>query len=177
MSMQYLIYNSALATTAAPTSQPTGAALRTMMQLKVGTNFNGAKVVEWGISFDGTTANTPGKVELVETGTIFATMSTAYAAADIQPWGDPNTPANTAGASGIPFNLATTASGFATAGVTEGTVTTTRMLDVQMLPPTAPYVKQFPYGREPMLNVGTATRVRVTFGTTVNVIIYMIVEF
>ena len=177
MSMQYIIYNSALATTAAPTSQPSGTAIRTMMQLKVGTNFNGGKIIEWGISFDGTSANTPGKVELVETGTVFATMSTAFAAADIQPWGDPNTAANTAGASGIPFNLATTASGFATAAVTEGSITTTRMFDLQLLPPTAPYVKQFPLGREPMLNVGTSVRVRVTFGTTVNVFTYVIVEF
>lgn len=170
----YTVYNSAMATTAAPVAQPTGNAIRTMLQLAPVSY--PIRVIEWGCSFDGTTANTPGKAELVDTGTVFATMSTAFATADVQTWGDPNAPANTSGTSGIPLGLGTALSGFATAAVTEGSTTTTRMGDIQLLPPTAPYVKQFPLGREFEVKAGNALRVRMTFGTTVNSIIYVIFE-
>ncbi|HXJ56503.1 MAG TPA: hypothetical protein VNU68_07570 [Verrucomicrobiae bacterium] len=177
MAWTYIVYNSALVTTAAPVSQPTGSVSRTMLQLKFAT---GAaiqpKIIEWGCSFDGSAAATPGKIELVETGTVFATMSTAFAAADVQPWGDWNADANSSGSSGVPLNLATTASGFATGSVTEGTVTTTRMLDCGLIAPTNQYVKQFPLGREPSVKTGNSLRVRVTFGATVNAIIYIIFE-
>ena len=174
--LTYRIYNSAMATTAAPVAQPTGTAIRTMMQLALSTGY-AARVIAWGCSFDGTTANTPGKVELVETGTVFATsLSTAYAAADIQPYADANAAANTAGTSGVPFNLGTSLSGFSTGAVTEGSTTTTRMFDIQLLPPTAPYVLQFPLGREPAMVAGRALRVRATFGTTVNMICWIDVE-
>lgn len=177
MAWTYIVYNSALATTAAPVAQPTGTAIRTMMQLKFATASGyQPKIIEWGCSFDGTSANTPGKVELVETGTVFATVTTAFAAADIQPWGDWNADANTAGSSGLPLNLATTASGFASASGTEGSTTTTRMLDCGLIAPTNQYVKQFPLGREPSVKPGNALRVRMTFGTTVNTIIYIIFE-
>jgi len=184
-SYSYMVYNGAMATTAAPVKQPTGTAIRTMMQLKPATGYFG-KVIEWGASFDGSAAATPGQVELVETGTVGATsLSTAYAVADIQPFEDPNSPANTTGTSGVPFNLGTSASGFSTAAVTEGSTTATRMLDVQMLPPTGPYLKQFPLGREPGYGYYAAAaaaaqnylRVRATFVTTVNMTAYVITEF
>lgn len=181
----YMVYNAAQATTAAPVKQPTGTAIRTMMQLKCATGYFG-KVIEWGCSFDAFLAAAPGQVELVETGTVGATgLSTAYAVADIQPFEDPNSPANTSGTSGVPFNLGTSASGFATGAVTEGSTTATRMLDIQMLPPTGPYIKQFPLGREPGYGYYAAAaaaainylRVRMTFGTTVNATIYVVTEF
>jgi hypothetical protein len=171
----YLVYNSALATTAAPVKQPTGTAIRTMLQLKFATGSPG-RIVEWGCSFDGSAAATPGIVELVETGTVFATMSTAFAAADVQPYGDFNADANTAGATGNPLNLATTASGFATAAVTEGTVTTTRTADVQLIAPTTQYKYQWPLNREFVVKPQNALRVRMTFGTSVNALIYLVFE-
>lgn len=134
------------------------------------------RVIEWGISFDGTAAATPGKVELIDTGTVFATMTTAYAAADIQPFGNSLIVANTAGSDGVPLNLSTTTSGFATTAVTEGSITATRMGDCQLIAPTGQYVKQFPLGREFEVPGGHALRVRVTFGTTVNAICYVIFE-
>ncbi len=181
----YIVYNAAMATTAAPVKQPTGTAIRTMMQLKCATGYFG-KVIEWGCSFDASTANTPGQVELVETGTVGATaLSTAYATTDIQPFEDPNSPANTSGTSGVPFNLGTSASGFATGAVTEGSTTASRMLDYQQLPPTGPYVKQLPLGREPGYGyyaAGAAAainylRCRMTFTVTANAAIYVITEF
>jgi hypothetical protein len=171
----YLAHNSAMATTAAPVKQPTGTAVRTMMQLAPAAGVP-IRVIEWGCSFDGSAAATPGQCELLDAGTVFATMSTAYAAADIQPNNDPNAPANTAGTSGVPLNLGTALSGFATAAVTEGSITAARMLDLQMLPATAPYVKQFPLGREPEVPGGHGLRARMTFAASVNVYVYVIFE-
>lgn len=171
----YIAYNSAMATTAAPVAQPTGTAIRTMMQLAPATGYP-IRIIEWGYSFDGSAPATPGKVELVETGTVFATMSTAFGVNDIQTYGDPNAPANTSGTSGVPMNLGTALSGFATAAVTEGTTTATRMGDIQLAAPTNQYVKQFPLGREWEVAAGKAIRIRATFGTTVNMICYIIFE-
>lgn len=176
MAKLYLIQNTTATTTAAPVKQPTGTAIQTMLQIALDSTYPSARIVEWGCSFDGSAAATPGKVELVETGSIFATMSTASVAADIIPWNDPNATANTAGSSGVPFNLATTKTGFATTTVTEGSIVATREFDSQLLPPTNPYAKQFPLGREPELKAGNALRVRVTFGASVNMFCYVVIE-
>lgn len=174
----YLIHNSAQVTTAAPVKQPTGTAIRTMMQLAPASGV-AVRLIEWGCSFDGSAAAQPGQVEVFATTVAATGLSTAYVVGDIQPFGDPNAAANTSGTSGVPFNLGTSLSGFATAAVTEGTVANARMFDAQMIAPTNQYVKQFPLGREPEFN-GKATveylRVRMTFGTTINAYIYVVVE-
>lgn len=174
-----MIHNSAQVTTAAPVKQPTGSAVRTMMQLAPGLGYP-MRIIEWGCSFDAFVAAAPGQVELFATTVAATGLSTAYAAGDIQPYGDPNSFTNTAGTTGVPLNLGTGLSGFATAAVTEGTVANARMFDTQLVAPTGQYVKQFPLGREPELN-GKQTveflRVRMTFGATVNASIYVIVEF
>jgi hypothetical protein len=147
-----------------------------MLQIALSSTFPAARVVEWGCSFDGSAAATPGQVELVETGAIFATVTTASAVADIIPFNDPNAPANTSGSSGVPFNLGTALTGFATTAGTEGSITATREFDSQLVAPTNQYIKQFPLGREPELNPGKCLRIRATFGTTVNMYVYVIIE-
>lgn len=170
----YMVYNSALATTAAPVKQPTGTAIRTMLQLKAGAGVS-LRIIEWGCSFDGTTAATPGQIELFET-TVAATMSTAYVDADIQRYGNGTGPSQ-GGTSLLPIDTTgTSTSGFATAAVTEGTVANYRGFDLQMLPPTGPYVKQFPLGREPEIVAGRFLRLRVTFVTSINMYSYIIFE-
>jgi hypothetical protein len=169
----YIVYNSAMVTTAAPVKQATGTAIRTMMQLAPAVPI---RPIEWGVSFDGSAAATPGIVELIDTGTVFATVSTAYAVADVQPYGDPNAPANTSGSSGTPLNLGTSLSGFATASGTEGTPTATRMGGLGLIAPTNQYEKQMPLAREFEVPAGHALRVRVTFGATVNMLAYVIFE-
>lgn len=176
----YIVYNSAMATTAAPVKQPTGTAIRTMLQLKPASVASGGsdviiRPIAWGISFDATTAATPGQIELIETD-VAATVSTAFAAADIQPYGDANAPANTAGSTGLPLNLGTSSSGFATAAGTEGTTTASRMADMQLIAPTNQYAMQWPLGREFEVKPGKFLRVRVTFAATVNMYCYIIFE-
>jgi phosphoribosylaminoimidazole (AIR) synthetase len=91
----YLIGNGAMPTTAAFVAVTTGTAIKTMLQVKPGAT-TVLKIIEWGISFDGSAAATPGKVELIETD-VAATV-TASVANDITKYdpaaiaqGDPTT--------------------------------------------------------------------------------------
>lgn len=165
----FLTQNSTLATTAAPVKQPTGSAIRTMLQLECGPT-DVMTIVEWGISFDGVTASAvPVQVELFTT-TVAATMSTALAATDVCLY---NQPSDTAVVPSIVYS-GTTHSGFATAAVTEGTVANYRLLDLQQIAPTTAYVKQWPLGREPVVTAAKFLRVRVTAAATVNAYIYVV---
>lgn len=170
----YIVFNSAQPTTAANVKQPTGTAVRTMIQIAPATG-TPIRPIAWGCSFDGFAAALPGQVELFET-TVAATMSTAYAAGDIMPYSDPNATANTAGGSGVPLNLSTATSGFATAAVTEGTVANYRSAWAGLVAPTNQFDYQFPLGREFEVAPGKFFRLRVTFGTTVNMVAYIIFE-
>lgn len=162
----YTVANSSRATTAAPVKQPTGTAIRTMLQLATATT-GGIYVVEWGISFDGSAAATPIQVELFGC-TGAATMSTALAAADVMKMSDPG------GEASANLQFSTALSAFATAAVTEGTVANYNMFDLQLVAPTGQYVKQFPLGREPQCLLSTFLRVRVTAGASVNAYIYVV---
>ncbi len=143
------------------------------MQLAPAASVN-IRVTEWGCSFDGSAAATPGEVEMFGNTVAATSLSTAFAAGDIMPFSNASAPANTAGASGVPLNLSTGTSGFATAAVTEGTVANYRLGDLQLLPPTGPYIKQFPLDREFEVLAAQFLRVRVTFPATVNMYTYVI---
>lgn len=170
MANTYIIYNAPMPTTAAVVKVTTGTAIKTLLQLKPAVPI---LVVEWGISFDGSAAATPGTVELIDTGTVGATV-TASAAADVMPFNDPNAPANTAGTSGTPLNLGTTHTGYT--ATAEGTITATKVLDGQLIAPTGQYIKQFPLGREPKIVAANFLRVRVTFAAAINALTYVVFE-
>lgn len=174
MAKQYIIYNSVQPTTAAPIAQPTGTVIRTMLQLRTALSTE-ARVIAYGISGDASAAATPGTVELFET-TVAATMTTACAAGDIMPYNPYSAAANTAGSTGVPFNLSTTTSGYASAAVTEGTVAGYRGAHCAKIAPTNQFDYQWPLAREFELTPQMYLRVRVTFGTSVNVVIYVLVE-
>jgi len=162
----YQIYNAPMPTTASLVAVTTGTAIKTMLQIKP---FNVCKIVEWGISFDGSSANTPIEVELLDTGTVFGTV-TASADADIMKFdGAEGAVASVAG-----LTLGTSATGYTC--TSEGTITTTKLFDTQFIAPSNQYVKQFPLGREPKLIIGNAVRIRVKAGTAVNAICYMTIE-
>jgi hypothetical protein len=159
-------------TTAAQAAVTTGTSIKTLLQMKLnGSATNTAKVVEWGISFDGSAAATPIKVELLTTGTVKATI-TEFVAADIINL-DPNGPAVTDD-NPFAFGAAGDESGYT--GTAEGSITATRMMDVQFIAPTNQYVKQFPLGREPQFAPSEFLRIRVTAGAAVNAYCYMIIE-
>lgn len=167
MSALYLIFNGPMQTTAAPSSVATGNTIKTLLQIKPLTGVD-LKIKEWGISFDGSAAATPGKVELIETD-VAATV-TASASADITRLNNPGGPAADSGL----VSLGTAATGYT--GSAEGTITAVRTFDLQLIAPTNQYVKQFPLGNEPLIQAGKFARIRVTFGTTVNAYCYILFE-
>lgn len=164
----YLIANGPMQTTAAFASVTTGTSIKTMLQIKP---FNLCKIVEWGISFDGSAAATPIKVELIETGTVFGTV-TASADADITKITNVS---DIAAASVVGLTLGTSATGYTC--TSEGSITAVRNLDApQFIAPTTQFIKQFPLGREPIVQIGSAGRIRVTAGAAVNAYCYMVLE-
>lgn len=170
MAKTYIVYNGPMVTTAAPAKVTTGTAIKTMLQLAPTYPIN---PVAWGISFDGSAAATPGVCELIATGAVFGTV-TAFVAADVQKYGDPNQPANSAGSTGLPLALGTALSGYTC--TSEGTPTATRLADVQLIAPTNQYAQQWPLGREFEVGAGECLRMRVTFGTAVNAICWVLFE-
>src|SRR5947209_1588565 len=140
MAELYLLANAPAPTTAAPVPVATGTAIKTLLQVMLGTQTKG-KVVEWGISFDASAAAVPIRCPLAATGASFATV---------------------------------TGSGYTASA--EGSIVATRLLDLQLVAPTNQYVKQFPLGREPVIDVSKALRVRVTAPVTVNAYTYLILE-
>jgi len=168
MSGQYLVTNSAMPTTAAAVKQPTGAgAIRTQLQLATSAG-NPVWVMEWGISFDGSAAATPIQCELIDTGAIAATMSQAHVAAGVYTFDL----VTDVGASTLSLGT-TSLTGYATAAVTEGTITATRLGDLQQVSPTSGYVKQFPLGQQFFVPPSRFLRIRTTAAAAVNCYCYV----
>lgn len=166
----FLLANGPMQTTSPFAAVTTGTSAKTLIQLKPSAT-TVAKIVEWGISFDGSAAATPGKVELIETD-VAATV-TAYVTADITKvdaaalaGGDPVTNL---------IQVGTTSSGYTSTN--EGSITAVRNLDApQFIAPTTQFVKQFPLGREPIVQINRFARIRVTFGTAVNAYAYLLID-
>lgn len=147
----------------------TGTSIKTLLQVKAGTT-KPMQVVEWGISFDGSAAATPIKCELIETD-VAATVTT-LAAADIMKidaealaGGDPTTNLILVG---------TTSTGFTS--TSEGSITAVREFDGQLIAPTNQYIKQFPLGLEPVVQISKFLRIRVLAGAAVNAQCYVVVR-
>jgi len=164
--MRYRIYNAPMPTTASIVPVTTGTAIKTLLQLKP---FNVGKIVAWGISFDGSAAATPIICELLETGTVFATV-TALADADCYKLDG----ADQAAASVAGLTLGTSASGYTASA--EGTITATKIFDAQLVAPTNQYIFQFPLGQEPKMLIGNSYRIRVKAGSAVNALCFIEVE-
>jgi hypothetical protein len=166
----FLLQNGAMQTTSAFAKVTTGTARKTMLQVKPSATIVAA-IVEWGISFDGSAAATPGMVELVETDV--AGTVTAFAAADITKLdgaalmgGDPTTNL---------IQVGTTSSGYTC--TSEGSITATRNLaGPQLIAPTSQWVQQFPLGNEPIIQISKFARIVVTFGAAINCACYMIIR-
>ena len=167
----YTIWNGAAPTTAKRVAVTTGTSIKTMLQIKMGTSGGPSrfKIVEWGISFDGSALATPISCELLTTGTVAATV-TAHVAAGIQA----NDPLTTTPTSGVPFTFSTTTTGYT--ATDEGSIVASRTLDAQLILPLSQYVKQWPLGREPMVLATNYLRVRVHAGAAVNCLCYVVVE-
>lgn len=165
----YLIGNGPMQTTAAFAAVTTGTVIKTMLQVKPSATVT-ARIAEWGVSFDGSAAATPIKVELIETGTVFGTV-TASVANDITKYdadaiagGDPTTNLIVVGTSATGYTC-----------TSEGSITAVRNLaGPQFIAPTSQFIQQFPLGLYPTIQVSNCMRIRVTAGTAVNAYCYVI---
>lgn len=151
-------------TTAAPAAVTTGTAIKTMLQIKP---LVPLWVVEWGYFFDGSPSDI--KVELVETD-VAATV-TASAEADITKVG---AVADATGAGAINMTLGTTGTGYTASG--EGTVGAIRNLDAPQISSLKSFIKQFPLGERPMIQIAKFGRIRVTAAAAVNMLCYMVLS-
>lgn len=136
---------------------------KTILQLKPGASK--IRIIEWGYGFD-TGPTSPVRVELVETGTVFATVTTI--GSGIRAYNDTTGTASLAVAG-------TTATGFNSSG--EGSITASRLFGYNY--DNGLYFKQqFPLGREPEVNGASALRVRATptSAVAVNMYAYIIWE-
>lgn len=165
----YQIFNGPSPTTAAQAVVTTGTAIKTLLQVEPSATI-GLKVVEWGISFDGSAAAAGIKCELLETD-VAATV-TAHVAAGIVKLdaaalsgGDPTTNL---------IQVGTANTGYTSTA--EGTITSTRVFDAQLVQPTNQYIKQFPLGLEPFIQISKFLRVRVTAAAAVNAYCYVTVR-
>jgi len=161
----YLARNGPVGSTAALPKVTTGTAIKTMMQLLNSTD--DMRVVEWGISFDGSAAATPIQCELITTSTV-ASTGTAMVAADITLFSSP--------AAVAPSTMTYSTTGCSYTATAEGTVTTLRTGDIQQVAPTNQYVKQFPLSREFEVAATNVLRIRVTATVAVNAYCYVIFE-
>lgn len=160
---RYRIYNGPMPTTASQLAVTTGTSIKTMLQLKP---FNVMKIIAWGISFDGAAAAAGIECELLDTGTVFGTV-TASADADVLKMdGAEGAVASIAG-----LTLGTSATGYTC--TSEGSITTTKVFDAQFVQPTGPYIYQYPLGQEPKLIIGNAVRIRVKAAAAVNAICFI----
>lgn len=158
----YRVSNGPSPTTSPTPKVTTGTATKTLLQLTHATL--PLSIVEWGISFDGSALATPIECELIDTGTVAATV-TAYVANDVTQFTNP-------GGTAATINLGTSASGY-TASAEGSVVAPVRVGDYQMVEPIGQYLKQFPLGQEFNIVPGNMCRIRVTAGTAVNAVCYV----
>jgi hypothetical protein len=159
---RYKTWNGPMPTTAAQAAVTTGTTIKTMLQLSTPSTRQ-LQIISWGFTVDNPPATTSqGVVELLETD-VAATV-TAHVAAGIQPL--------TPGAPASLLTLGTANTGYTS--TVEGSITTTRVFDVQrevgISNGAGPigYSYQFMPDERPIVAVSKFLRVRVTFSAAVN---------
>jgi hypothetical protein len=122
-------------------------------------------IVEWGVSFDGSSAATPAIVELVIAGAA-STCSSAHSTTTIQNYGP--------SALASKLSMGTTTTGYGNGSIT--TNTTAQTWDKQYVAPTNQYLKLWPLGREPVLGASKFLQLRISTSATVNALAYIVWE-
>jgi len=138
---------------------------RMMIQLDIPSTIQ-LRIIEWGVSFNGSAAATPNTVELaqVATGT---TVTTAYSTSTVLPLND-----NT----GALSRLTMATSGFYGAAVTRTSTTVDRVFDSQFVAPTNQYVKMWPLGREPIVAVSKKLQLSMNQQSATTALAYIVWE-
>ena len=150
----YFVGNFPTFTTAPAAKQTLTTSGTTYVTLQVAASAgNPFTVIEWGVSFDQSTAGMPAQCELIAGATAQAGM-TAHVASGVTLY----LRSADAGASTVTLGASATGYGAVTA-TTPGAI---RVGDIQNIAPTNQYVKQFPLGREFFVAGGQFCQIRVT---------------
>lgn len=168
MSAIYRIWNGPAPTTASQVAVTTGTAIKTMLQVK-GVTALMMNVKAWGLSLDGAAAAAGLEWELIETGTVFATV-TAHVAAGIVAV---NAQA-VATVSTTYFDVGTAATGFT--GSAEGTITASRVVDGAFVQPTGERSWEFSLGNGRIVSAVSSLRLRVKAAAAVNALCWVEIE-
>lgn len=148
----YIAWNAVTTDLTSPMSgtatSATSGTVKTILQIKAGTKI---QIVEWGYIFT-TIPSAPVQVELVDTGTIGATVTTGAISNYNTPSGQ--TSLCTTGTAATGFNASA-----------EGSITATRLLG-QTYDSATYFKQQFPLDREPEIVSGDFLRIRATPSTS-----------
>jgi hypothetical protein len=169
----YTIYNGASPTTAKFVAVTTGVTIKTLLQVKPSATKT-AKIIEWGFKCDAPASAALAVIELLQTDVAATVTASALADivkvdADALAGGDQTTNL---------IQIGTTSTGYTSSG--EGTITAVRLFDhlLMTIPSSNGYefVKQWPLGREPVIEIAKFGRIRTHFSVAVNAVCYMTVE-
>jgi hypothetical protein len=161
----YVAYNCAIDTTTgvmAGTSYAAGA--KCAIQLAPASG-NDLRVVEWGVS-SSATAPAAKTVYTLAQASAASTMTTAHSTATILPVGDSSRT--------CPLSMGTGSTGFGLGAIT--TNTTERQFAGFLGDPTEHYEKQFPLGRDYVVQGGKFAQLRIATQDTYTVIAYIVFE-
>lgn len=123
------------------------------------------KVVEWGISFNGTAAGAPAICTLAQASAA-STGLTAYSTSTILPVGDSNKTSS--------LQMGAALSGYGAVSIV--TNTTQRQFCGAQVGPMTQYEKQFPLGRDYRCLSGSFLQLRINTATTYTAIAYIVYE-
>ena len=164
----FKIYNGPRPTTAQQLGVTTGTAIETTLQVKAQPGIL-MKVKAWGVSGNGSAAAAGVEWELVETGTVFATV-TAHVDSGIVAWDAQALDMTKA----TYFDVGTADTGFTSSS--EGAISATRVFDKHYLQPTGQYAWEFSLGNEPVVSLVSALRIRVTAASAITAVSWVLIE-
>lgn len=163
----FIAYNAALdATTGvtAGTSYSTGAKVAIQLATPSTTEL---RLVEWGISFNGNAAGTPAVCTLCQASAASgATGLTAHSTSTIKAIGDRNKTST--------LTMGTTSSAYGNAAIT--TNTTEKEFAAAFVGPMSQYEKQFPLGRDYVVDASKYLQLRINTAATYTALAYIVFE-
>lgn len=160
----YVAWNCALPVTTGMslgTSYTTGAKVGVQLATPSTTQI---RIVEWGVSFNGSAGGAPATCELVQVGT--ASTVTAHSTTTVQPIGENTNPSG--------LTMSTTGTGYGAAAITS--TTTDKVFDAIFLGPTGVYDHQWPLGREPIVVPSKFVQLRINTAATLTALAYIAFE-
>ncbi|QES45255.1 hypothetical protein DEJ49_33495 [Streptomyces venezuelae] len=162
---QYIAFNCALdATTGVLAGTSYAAGAKVAIQLAPPSTIS-LRVIEWGVSFNGSAAGTPSVCTLAQASAA-STCSSAHSTSTIVPVGD--------NAKTSSLTMGTTSSGYGNGAIT--TNTTEREFAAAFVGPTSQYEKQFPLGRDYIVLPSKFLQLRINTAATLTAIAYIVFE-